>query len=527
MQTENGATQVNGIATKAPIKFWTDDEGFAISCVDRKMKEQGSPQKVVRTMDISEADVVYVDSEDKHFRDTHAKAPEMIGEWGKMKPNSMGSWCPYACKIDSKKRTAIMYGFANHLFPGFGTDHPKSWLIPEETQELEKHMTETGAIIICKPNDGYCGAGIFIAQTVEDLKFVEGTKYICQIYINNPLTFGERKRKIDYRFSFVNVDNKGGVGEVYYQTHNQGRVAVDTFQPLSKENKDDVTTHITFYPELFSDPTKYIVTTDVENFSEVCNFQCWEQVCQFYHSHGHPEFEKIMSERITTISKKLQQIMRPFYRMVWAAKGITFTQKLNLTYANFFGSDVLIDEDYKCHVLEFNITPSCGDYLDSHGLEGEVNQVFLKWGKEATELWFEMARNLYDGVPFGGKQRIGSYQKIFGSGLEAEYSEEGDTLDKLFNLFLLFVTGSSKLPEFDAEKMGERMWQEFWFPYTIERDQLVAGFRGLNERVTEAELIQFYEKFSVEENGIYLVACAMCKLFTREESLEMLNSCDE
>jgi hypothetical protein len=54
--------------------------------------------------------------------------------------------------------------------------------------------------------------------------------------------------------------------------------------------------------------------------------------------------------------------------------------------------------------------------------------------------------------------------EIFESGLEAEYSEEGYSMDKLFNLFLLFVTGSSKLPEFDGEKMGERMWQEFWFP---------------------------------------------------------------
>jgi hypothetical protein len=87
--------------------------------------------------------------------------------------------------------------------------------------------------------------------------------------------------------------------------------------------------------------------------------------------------------------------------MVWAAKSIAFTQKLNFTHGNFFVSDVLIDEDYKCHVLEFNITPSCGDYLESHGLEGEVNPVFLKWGKKATELCFEMARILYDGVPFG------------------------------------------------------------------------------------------------------------------------------
>ena len=80
MQTENGATQVNGTTTKAPIKFWTDEEGFAISCIDRAIREQGSPKKVVRTMDISEADVTYMDSEDKHFRDTHSKAPEMIGE---------------------------------------------------------------------------------------------------------------------------------------------------------------------------------------------------------------------------------------------------------------------------------------------------------------------------------------------------------------------------------------------------------------------------------------------------------------
>jgi len=48
-------------------------------------------------------------------------------------------------------------------------------------------MNDTGDFLICKPDEGYCGEGIFIAQCAEDLnKCAEGTTYVIQVYINNP-----------------------------------------------------------------------------------------------------------------------------------------------------------------------------------------------------------------------------------------------------------------------------------------------------------------------------------------------------
>jgi len=545
METENlPATETNGdvvpsspprnqktesdtpTSPKPPVKVWVDECGFAMATMKRAVEAQTLPHKFVRELDMTKADVHYMDSETKHFIDTHGKEPSMADNWDGMKAESFGAYCPYACKIDGKKRTAIMFGFANHIFPDFVPEHPKSWLVPEEEDELRKHMTETGALIICKPDQGYCGAGIFIAQTVDDLKFAQDTTYICQIYINNPLTFGDRSRKIDYRVSFVNVDTNGSYGEVYYQTRNQGRIAVDTYTPLSTENKDDVKSHITFYPELFSDPECYKVTKDCENYSEICNFQCWEQVCQYYHTHGHPEFETKVSAAMENLSQKLQQIMRPFYKMCYAAKGIKMAKELNYTFANFFGSDILIDEDYGVHLVEFNVTPSCGDYLDSHDLPGEINPVFQKWGVEALELWLEYARNLYDGVEFGDKMQIGSYKKIYGKGVEAKHTDKGEVLEKLFNMYMLVAIGSPDIPHYDVEKMGDKLKTEAWFPLSIEKERFISAFRTVNTRVSEESLGEFYDKFVTEESGIYLVACAMVKLYTSAECLEMLKRFD-
>jgi hypothetical protein len=202
------------------------------------------------------------------------------------------------------------------------------------------------------------------------------------------------------------------------------------------------------------------------------------------------------------------------------------SQTQDYTYNNFWGSDVLIDDQYNCHLVEYNATPSCGDYLDAHEIEGGINPVFQKWGHEAMEPWLEQARNRYDGVEFGEKMEIGSYIKIVGKGVEPKYKEEGDVLEKLFNLYLLLITGSAKLPHFDGEKWVDRIKTEAWFPLTMTEEQFMTGFRALNTRVGEDSLKEFYDKFQIEDKGIYLVACAMVKLYTREECLEMLKRCE-
>lgn len=333
-----------------------------------------------------------------------------------------------------------MFDFANKLFDNEFTEHPKTFLIPEEIDELRDYMNETGHYIICKPDEGFCGGGIFIAQNSSDLKNLNHEcSYACQRYINNPLCFGDRQRKIDYRVSFVHIDNGEGIGEVYYQTQNQGRAAVDTYKPLSEENKNDITTHITFYPELFTDTEKYVINENLDTWDDYCNFQNWNQVNQYYEKAGVKEFKTVVTENIKKVALKTAVVMRPFYKFMHKLKGIRYTKDKKQIFANFFGTDVIVDTDFNCHFVEYNLTPSCGDYNDSHNTGEKVNPVFLSWGEDAIELWLEYARNKYDGEVFGKKKDILGYTKILGTDIENPYVEEIKILERLCNLFWLFT----------------------------------------------------------------------------------------
>jgi len=126
---------------------------------------------------------------------------------------------------------------------------------------------------------------------------------------------------------------------------------------------------------------------DLTKWCDYTNFQNWNMVKSYYHENGHPEFESKVIPNMKEISQKLATVLKPFYKAVFEAKARKYVEEKDLTYGNFWGSDILIDENYNCHLLENNITPSCGDYGESQGLGTPVNNVFNDWAHDAIQLW--------------------------------------------------------------------------------------------------------------------------------------------
>jgi len=94
-----------------PTKVYADKEGFMVAQIKREIKLN---PKLVQVFDKNEADITYIDGDPSHFSETYIKVPKITELWENIKPGSFGSFSPYAPKIDTKKRTAIMFAFAEH-----------------------------------------------------------------------------------------------------------------------------------------------------------------------------------------------------------------------------------------------------------------------------------------------------------------------------------------------------------------------------------------------------------------------------
>lgn len=267
--------------TQKHTKVWVDPDGYMISALERIIKVDPT---VSRVMNVKDSDVAYVDSEVQHWEDYYYNYDQFYSPLEQAPKDGMGLWCPFYTKGGSKKRAAIMFRFADKLFPNTYTIHPLTFPYPEKKKELISYMQENkDTFFIAKPDDGVCGQDIVLIHSVEDLEtLTKDMEYAIQRYVNNPLLYGSRQRKIDFRVSFTQI-TKNGKTYVYFSKNHQGRVAPDAYVPLSVDNKDSLATHLTCFQELF-DPghPKYFPTIDDTTWNDYNNFQAWKNIKKYY-----------------------------------------------------------------------------------------------------------------------------------------------------------------------------------------------------------------------------------------------------
>lgn len=500
--------------THNPVKVWVDPDGYIISALDRVMKEDPT---VTRVLDIKEADVGYVDSEVQHWEDYYYDYDQFYSPLEQVPQNSMGLWCPFYTKGGSKKRAAIMFRFADKMFPGTYTIHPLTFPYPEKRDDLIAYMKENkDTHFIAKPDDGVCGQDILLIHTIEDLDGLnKDTEYAIQKYVNDPLLYGKRQRKIDFRVSFTQV-TRNGETFVYFSKRHQGRVAPDTYIPLSGGNKDSISTHLTCYQDLF-DPghPKYFPTIDDSTWNDYNNFQAWKNIVKYYEEEtSYENFAERAHDVFRDFALQTHSILTPFYKFFYEIWSADWAARHNYTFFNLWGMDALLSDKMEPFWLENNLTPSNGDINESQGLPTPANPAFVEFGKDAVSLWIDAARNKDN---FEHKPTLGCWEQIAGPCRKDPFEEQSKTLAKLFDLYILLTTGKAELAPIDISKPRDPT--QLRFPVTISKEQILK-LADYCPRVTAEELSAVYATFGGQEkHDIYLLTMIINEVFTRDEIL--------
>jgi len=175
------------------------------------------------------------------------------------------------------------------------------------------------------------------------------------------------------------------------------------------------------------------------------------------------DFDEKFQKKFKEVVLGLNVVLAPYMKYYEELRGRELIEAYDYIFTNFIGTDLCIDEDFNVHIFEFNITPSCGDYNEAHNTGGNINPVFQQWGREAVKIWLELGSDREGTM---NKDKVGTYEKLFGKDKPHPEQDRIDLLRKVFNLYLRLTTGSSKLMPFDSEdpkkeRFPEKMDKDF------------------------------------------------------------------
>ena len=183
----------------------------------------------------------------------------------------------------------------------------KNGIIPKEIKQLDKNQ-----LLICKPQNGSCGKGIFIKPYTEMLEYIQKEKinnYIVQEYIESKLIRG---KKFDLRiYVFLNSN-----GDFFISEHGFLRLA----QKKYDSKKTDISIHLTN-------------TSIAKDKAEIISFYSWNEKDKYL-------------EKIKIV---IEDIIRKYNKKYKSKEEKSF---------HLLGFDLMIDKKDNIRMIEINKRPS-------------------------------------------------------------------------------------------------------------------------------------------------------------------------
>ncbi|KAL4508036.1 hypothetical protein ABPG72_021409 [Tetrahymena utriculariae] len=260
---------------------------------------------------------------------------------------------PQMEQLAHKKTTGYFLNLFREYFPEHFDFFPKTYLIPEQIDELKAaYKKNSKKLCISKPSSGCQGDGIKLIEAIKDLPISSYTPYanqlVVQEYISNPmLIYG---KKFDLRL-YVLISSLDPL-IVYLHDEGLARFCTEPYEKPSKTNINNSYMHLTNYSLNKNNPTFKLPTEEdlyKDNDASKRTMQvAWQQIVKA----GYDK-EEIM-ENIEDLICKFLASMHPYliynYQCVF--------DKKQAKRFHVLGFDILLDDKGKPWFLEVNANPS-------------------------------------------------------------------------------------------------------------------------------------------------------------------------
>ena len=204
-------------------------------------------------------------------------------------------------------------------------------------------------------------------------------------------------------------------------------------------------------------------------------------------------------------------------RFCYEFVGRGLQEKHGFDITTYWGTDILLDENFKPYWVESNLGASNGDKAEENPDCGfAANPAFQEWGKECFDLWIAAARDFKGYI---NKDRIEKFVKLQGSeGQTNPYEKEQETLVKLFDLWLWVTIGTTNIPpcvpgehynRFPSKMNLEQAYKLHDLIPRITKDQIKSSFDRL------------YEASDTKDTDYFHLCQLICELYSRLEILEI------
>ncbi|XP_072794975.1 tubulin polyglutamylase TTLL6 isoform X2 [Vicugna pacos] len=265
---------------------------------------------------------------------------------------------PGMSEICRKDLLARNMGRMLKMFPKDFHFFPRTWCLPADWGDLQNYSrSRKNKTYICKPDSGCQGRGIFITQTVKEIK--PGEDMICQLYISKPFIIDGFKFDLRIYVLMTSCDPL----RIFAYNEGLARFATTFYSHPCTDNLNDICMHLTNY-SINKHSSNFLQDGHSGSKRKLSTFNAYMQ------SHGY-NVEQIWRDIEDVIVKTIisaHPVIKHNYHTCFPS------HTLNSACFEILGFDILLDHKLKPWLLEVNHSPS---FSTDSWLDKEVKDSLL------------------------------------------------------------------------------------------------------------------------------------------------------
>eukprot|EP00742_Colponemidia_sp_Colp-10_P007945 GILJ01008572.1.p1 GENE.GILJ01008572.1~~GILJ01008572.1.p1 ORF type:complete len:685 (+),score=114.58 GILJ01008572.1:277-2055(+) len=238
------------------------------------------------------------------------------------------------------------------IFPKEFNFYPKTWLLPDESSQLESEMNPKKTYIV-KPSAGCQGDGIYLVKRYKDIQqlkngFQRSQNYVVQQYLTTPLLIDGKK--FDLRL-YVFVTSMDPL-ICFICTEGMGRFCTENYEKPSSSNMHKVFMHLTNY-SLNKNNENFVATEDADNGDEGSK-RTLTSVLESIRQLGHDTTTiwNNIRDVVTKTMIAISPILANHYNALFPE------DEAQARCFHLIGFDLMIDSKLRPWLLEINANPS-------------------------------------------------------------------------------------------------------------------------------------------------------------------------